>query len=311
MRRRLVGFAFLAIACACNTLTGAADLSIRECASEECSASDGGVTGEGAVDGSSDGGPPGDGGADARTDGPTTDAPSYCAGLSFYVRFDGNTTASSGDTPADTVAPSYGPGKFGNGYAFAPAGVVPYDAVLDAAPMTKRWDPTRGTVALWFRGSWAFPGTLGRSFARVLDRLDTAGITGFVMRIDEASNPPHFGVEIGPVRAGAPTASLTTWWRVADWNHLVGTWEAGGSPSLSFTLNGGGPDGGATRFTTSAPWTASSPVEYFRFGSNNSPNDGVMDDVAVWSRTLSAAEIGAVYTAGMAGKSLGELCKLP
>lgn len=298
-------------ACACNALTGASDLEIGDCTGPECSAEDGGpTTNDATVD---DRTTPRDDvvtTTDAPTDSPPGQ-PSFCTGISFYVRFDDTTTSSDGDTPADDVNANYAPGKFGNGFSYTPPQVIPYDAVPDSGSMPARWDATRGTVALWFKGPWAFPGTLGRSWTRVLDRLQSPAVTGLIMRIDESATPPHMGVEIGPVKAGAPTATFTSSWRVNDWNHLVGTWQTSGAPSLSFTLNGGGPDGGATRFTTNAAWTQAAPVTYFRFGSTTAPIDGVIDDAAVWNRVLSAAEITALYDAGMTGKSLGDVCALP
>jgi hypothetical protein len=58
-------------------------------------------------------------------------------------------------------------------------------------------------------------------------------------------------------------------------------------------------------------WTPTSLGTFFRMNSSVSDIDGLVDDVAVWSRQLTAAEVTAIYDDGMAGRAIGDTCALP
>jgi hypothetical protein len=95
-------------------------------------------------------------------------------------------------------------------------------------------------------------------------------------------------------------------WKDLDWNHFVETWRE--SPSLvTFTLNGGGADGGAHRETTTT-WSPAFPAPiYFRVDSPTAPTDGNFDEVTVWSRPLAPEEASALAAAGA---PTGDVCGL-
>lgn len=295
-------------ACACNALTGANDLELDP----------GGTAPVPEEGGSIDGGPPpADGPIDVvpPTDSPITDGPvtrpTYCNGVTLYLRLDGTTQSAQGDTPALAIAETFGAGKFKGAFDFDTAKTLVYAATPPTG--TKRFDINVGTLSLWFKPRWAFPGTATRTFMRPQDVVDASNGAEPALRLDNAAAQKSLGVEgPGATEATATVAAVTPSWKNLDWNHLVGTWQRTGSPTtLSFTLNGGGGDGGVARVTSAMAWTPMVAGTFFRLNSGTSTIDGLVDDVAVWSRQLTAVEVAALYADGIAGRALGDVCALP
>lgn len=309
MRLRALAIVGLALACACNALTGASDLEIGE---ELPTLTDGGSGEETGVS------PPRDGSlADSLAplpDGSLPDAagrPSYCLGISLYLRFDNTTKSAQGDSPAVAVAETYGTGKFKGAFDFNAQKTVVFAAVKDG---TKRYDIEVGTLSLWFKPRWSFAtNTATRTFMRPQDQSNATTGGAPNLRLDSVAKT--LGVE-GPanVEATAQTTALQSTWKELDWNHLVGSWQrAGALETLAFTLNGGGLAGSPGRISSKDTWTPAAPALAGAFIRLNSTSDidGLVDDVTVWSRVLPKEEVTALYADGNAGKSVGDTCGLP
>jgi hypothetical protein len=77
-------------------------------------------------------------------------------------------------------------------------------------------------------------------------------------------------------------------------------------PTLTFALNGGGT--ATTEAETNATWLPGEPtVNYVRLGSPVTPPKSLFDEVAIWNRVLSAAEIATLYASPV---SIGTACQL-
>jgi hypothetical protein len=290
---------------ACNALSGAADLEIDPCAGGRCAQPDASPDGADILP---------DGGTIDASDGASADAddasvrPSFCEGLSLYLPFEGTTTAAQGDVPVRVNGtPAYTSGKLGQGYALNGSSSIFYTAVPDAG--TVRYATDVGTVAMWFRPTWSYPGGAERTFARPKDTLGGSGPGGPQLFI--GAGPPVMGMEVPNLAfAGGTLASFGPFWANLDWNHLVGTWSTTSTPTLTFALNGGSMDAGATYRETAEAWSPPDPVVYFRVGSTTNPVDGVVDEVALWTRVLPLSEIRTVYDLAANGQSIGAACRL-
>lgn len=166
---------------------------------------------------------------------------------------------------------------------------------------------------MWLKPQWTFPSTVDRVVWKpVTDRTGNPNSSGPHMRTTVAA-PGFFGSSNseplatgGFENVGGTFAELTPFWKT-DWNHIVETWSRS-SPTITFTLNGATGDASVTRRETDAGWTPQFPnVAYIRISSNATPDDAAYDDVALWGRPLSLAEIEAVYGANA---PLGDLCGL-
>lgn len=94
-----------------------------------------------------------------------------------------------------------------------------------------------------------------------------------------------------------------------SWHHIVATTTAGGGTELFVD--------GVSRATNAGPasisnnganvlWIGNNPQ-----GGANRMWDGVVDDVAMWDRVLTPAEIAAIHTQGLAGNSLAQVVPEP
>ena len=302
MRRRALAVVGITLVCACNALTGASDLVIGD--DEVPTTNDAGAeSGPGPRDASSDGA--------AILDGAEPDAgprPTYCQGITLYLRFDNSTKAAQGDLPATPIAETYASGKFKGAFDFNSQKTVVYAGEPKIG--MKRYDINVGTLSLWFKPRWSLASnTATRTFMRPQDAADAATGSAPNLRLD--GNAKTLGVE-GPtnVEATAPIPTLLSSWKELDWNHLVGTWQRTGAPeTLSFTLNGGGGDAGPGRISANNAWTPPIAGTFMRLNST-SDIDGLVDDVTVWSRALTKAEVTALYGDGMTGRSVGDACGL-
>ena len=308
-RARVLGWALLSLAAvACNALTGAGELGVDPCGADACAPATTPLAdaARDVADVTSEAG------RDAALDGATGDAsgrPAFCEGLSLYLPFDGTTTAAQGDTPAQAVTPTFASGLFGQAIDLQGTTMLFYAAAPKGGAV--RYAADEGTVLFWFRPRWAFPGTADRTFVRPKEVFASAGAGGPELSLTVSANagPPLLAFDVPTVAsAGAPVASITPYWKDLGWNHLAGTWTRAAAPTLTFTLNGASNAPAVTRQETATPWAPPDPVVYVRLGSATNPIDGLMDDVAIWTRVLSLAEIQAVHDAGLKGQSIGAAC---
>jgi hypothetical protein len=126
----------------------------------------------------------------------------------------------------------------------------------------------------------------------------------------DGTNPPTVAYAGGsPEGPASPTAVLNT-----SWHHIVGVSEMGVSTRLYYdgqlVSTGAAPninDAGGGTPTTPDLFIGANP----QTGANNREWFGRIDDVAQWSRALSASEIGNIYSRGVAGVPLGSIIPEP
>jgi hypothetical protein len=231
--------------------------------------------------------------------------PSYCTGIVFYARLDGDLkTSSREDVTPPRPNETYDAGKYDGSVLVTTQNGAAYWAT-DGGFV---YPQDVGTMALWFRPNWAFPSSTQRNLAKpVINQvqvgLNTAGpaleITN--LGVGLVNSQP----DSGGIAAGLASQTVAPSWVDKGWNHLVGTWHR--TPAkLTFTLNGGG-DGGVLHDETTEPWEPQfdAGIAFLRLDSASFPNDGYFDDIALWSRELSDAEVRAVYASPIA---IGDAC---
>ena len=300
----------LAAAVACNALTGAGDLGTGGC--DDCDA------GAAAVDAATPDSPgvTADAG-DATTSDSGFDAaalPSFCTGLVLYAPLENNYATSQGAGPAPPLpsTATFAPGKFGGGAALNGVNGALYYA-NGMSPLGVPYPKEEGTIALWFKPLWTWPSAVDRVFAKpVSDTTNNNNTAGPSFRLESAA-PSMIGfinpnaVDAGTVRASSPVLAATPYWNATGFNHMVGTWKHT-APTLTFTLNGATGDPSITHIEITDAWDNAATVNFTRISSDVVPPDGVFDDVAMWSRALSLAEIKDLYGAN---RSIGDVCHLP
>lgn len=170
------------------------------------------------------------------------------------------------------------------------------------------------TLSAWVRLQ-NLPAQLAASFGAIFDSTNDC----YVLYLDKANNELRFKVTTASghaARPGIPASSLQT----NQWLHVVATFDGQAYPASGeavIYLNGvemdshiGNDGGGGTGLTGNVKagqlaglgregWVG---ANYFT---------GYVDDVAIWKRALTAAEVQQVFAAGQAGESLGDLLRLP
>lgn len=212
--------------------------------------------------------------------------------LEGYWHLNSNGTDSSGNglTLTENGSPTYAAGIFNNGFdapgvnsvSLSRASVPTLDIGLDAGngkftPFSvQMWidpDTLVGTTVVVGKGDQTFDGWRVDSFSNGALQLTATG--------------RHAGPSSG---AGSITIA-------GGLHHVVFT-----SDGLTWRVYVNGVELGSNTQGFNA--TASSdPIRIGNRLENNQPFDGVIDEVAIWSRALSAAEVTALYNAG-AGKQL-------
>jgi hypothetical protein len=229
-------------------------------------------------------------------DAGTADAgATVCQGLTTLWRFDGKAASSQGDAPKNSPNIDYGAGKFSWGLSLPNSDqYLEYNAQRGATSIVL---PTQGTVSMWIKnadGHWTYPCHDNHAFFAFdydgmwMDCEDT-GLLG--LWLETGSN----------TRIGAALVAQNGRW-TNDYNHLVATWSQS-PPSMGIVLNAS-----VTNMTTDWTTPPHSSVTTFLLSYPNAPMNVFLDDVAIWDRPLTNAEIATVYGAG---KSIGDVCGLP
>jgi hypothetical protein len=310
---------------ACNALTGASDLAIDDaCATDACEAGLPPRAGDptaGTPPGAPPGTPPGtpQTGLDAGLDGGAGDAspqkdgsadanpPTYCGGIVFYARFDGALTTAEGVEAEAPLPPvTFGAGKFGKAVLLSGTSAGVFYPV--GGGLT--YPAAEGTVAMWVNPSWTYPSTKDRTFFKAPANRDYVNTNNGGPELGARDGQRDLGLythnAVGSMTtAMIPKPDVEPVWKDLGWNHLVAAWRL--APSyLAVSLNGA-TSGAVGHVTSTAAWTAQAPAAYMRVGSDVGTPDASFDDVAVWNRILSEAEVHALYASAV---PIGDACGL-
>lgn len=285
------------------------------------------------------GGDPGDGSEDgAAGDGaPVTPPPppSYCQGLTFYVTFDQGVAPTTGTASPRVIGEiaSTPSGHFGGAAQFVhdasvDASMVFYDAVDGAAPF---YAETEGTIAFWFRRSDVSPNT---AFVRPLSNAQLLQPAGPAIADQGTSVGVFDNFATGPI-AVLPLSGVRPFLRETDFDQFVAAWRAptdagpgvgefvlnGGSGEIfsdagydAATLDGAVDDAGNYRLPYAVRRTGAFGAAYQAFvsmrvgGNQITAPHGDLDELAVWNRMLTRAEMSELYRATT---PLRAACALP
>jgi len=201
------------------------------------------------------------------------------------IPFDGSADAAysaSGSTKTSYVSIAYRPGKVGQaaeiGSERAPCGLVVRGPGL--------FSPRRGSFAVWYKPLWN--PTEEREHARtrtlITDERPALGVGHFWITI--AQRAVHFAWR-GRTAAGV-SARLRDWQR-GDWHHIIATWDS--KEGLALYIDG---ERGAQR---AMRWDLP-PSDTLYIGANRrglNPADGLLDELVLYDRALTAAEVEAAY----------------
>ena len=212
--------------------------------------------------------------------GPTTN------GLVGWWQFDedsGTSTADNsgnGDTGTLQNSPTWTTGKYSGALDFS--GTNQYVSVADANFL----DLTNGSVAAWIK-------------------RDTSGAWHSIVAKGGSNNnyDHNYGFEIrdtnvllcavGDGVSGGHAAVLNTTATISTgtWYHVACTWDGS---TMRIYINGAESVNGSQ--SGLVPAANTSPLYIGQFGGNTDRFDGLIDDVRVYNRALSAQEVADLYT---------------
>ena len=247
--------------------------------------------------------------------GPDASVQVLCQGLSLYLPFDTSCMSGIDGAGAAVVGTSQTAG--GGSVAFQLSGFIGSGCSLTGNGEL-RWPPAlysaaAGTVSLWVRITYkGFP----PAYTLYLHRAHWgAGPTMYHNHLKQHLGVTNSNADGGFTELVADNTAAQPYWS-ASWNHLVSTWNQSGSERLSFTLNGDPANGYPTRLTSGAFWSPATPTPYsFSVGGSTEYTTAaayVVDEVALWNRPLSLAEIKLLHSLQSSGqKSIGQICGLP
>lgn len=299
MRRGTIGTSLALLAFAgCNALTGASDLETGEPASCAGCGPDAQRDAGAAADAAADVAAAAlDGGLDVEAG---LLRPSYCAGITLYVPFDGTLTARSGQPPTATPVTPFVMGRFGMGVDLGGATTALFYATSYAGQST--YSSQVGTVAFWLKVAWSFPCGAPRVFFKPKTDSSTGGTpsAGPMVECDVGGAgivetvPLADGGRVGTMATASPS------WSAGGWNLVTATWSRT-KPELELYAPG-------TQSTSAVGWTPIEPTAgALRLGSTASVPQAAFDELVVWDRQLSLTDVNALRAAST---SVGDACGL-
>jgi glycerophosphoryl diester phosphodiesterase len=255
-----------------------------------------------------------------------TNAPTYLGDrLVAYWKFDdgltnalANTVADSRGTNTGTLVRNDGASHWFGGSTAKLGGCLRLDGTNAFVTIPQTASLDINTNALSF-SAWVWltklPSQLATSYGAIFDSTNDC----YVLYLDKANKELRFkvtDVSGHAARPGIPEASLQT----NQWLHIVATYSGSVTPSAgraSIYLNGQLRDTHTGNDNTAPtglignvkPGQAAAMGREGPTGGNYFT--GMVDDIALWKRALSAQEVTDLYQAGLAGQSLGVVLGLP
>jgi hypothetical protein len=211
------------------------------------------------------------------------------ANLVDWYTGDGNSATTAPDIAGSNPGTlnggvTYAPGEVGKAFSFNGAGDRSNYVNIPDAPSL---DSTIGTWDFWVKTtqSGSFVGFVGKADAAV-------SLNGLIMQMDPSGLPRL------EVKNATQTTLLTGSTHLNDgqWHHFALTFQSAG-PMVMYV-------DGQVQATGTAPNFTFNPNP-MRFGTQLdtfwAPYNGLLDEVQIYNRVLSAAEIQAIFNAGSAG----------
>lgn len=170
------------------------------------------------------------------------------------------------------------------------------------------------TVSVWVKLE-VLPSGIPEAYGGIFDSVQDC----YALYLDRSGQELKFKVTTSngdAARPGISQTALTT----NEWLHVVGTYSGSAglvSGQASIYLNGVPQDVHSGSDSSSAVGLAGTVKagQIAALGRNGTqsiyPFSGGVDDLAVWSRSLSEAEVKLLYQRGLGGESLGDLLRVP
>ncbi|MFL6374830.1 MAG: LamG-like jellyroll fold domain-containing protein [Pyrinomonadaceae bacterium] len=193
------------------------------------------------------------------------------AGLTSWYPADGNSLdvrSRNDGTPQNGVA--YAAGEVGQAFSF--------DGIDDSVDLGTWFTMNDFTISMWVK-----PGETQVQYADIIDNNHT-GAQNWVLQQDSTNTNVY-------AFSGTPDFTLTP----NVWQHVVVTHDA--SNAVSVYVNGAVVAAG----TFAIPYNGTQFLRLGRWGGGGRNWNGQMDEVAIFSRALTAADITALYGSGQAG----------
>jgi hypothetical protein len=213
------------------------------------------------------------------------------AGLTSFYPFDGNANDQQGaNNPSATNAISFVPGKTGQGVTFGTGGYVDI-------PDSTSLDTPQVSVVGWAKPAGPGPNE-DSSGSSILDKsINTnSGSQDSVVLHWRASDGRFLFAVTGAIVLSADT------FPAGQFYHVAGTYD-GATVKLyvNGVLEGQQAMASGIQYDHTMPWTVGANPPAFRANGFPRTWNGVIDDVAIFNRALSASEVQSLFTGSGAG----------
>jgi chitodextrinase len=235
------------------------------------------------------------GSASATTQAGPTPTPTPAPGLVAHYKLDetmGTTAADSAGSNTGTLVngPTWTAGKMNNGLLFN--GTTNYVNMGDVLDF-ERTNPF--SIAAWVKTTSGSPGTA----MVVAGKTETGtNLPGYMLSVrgDTAGDPYEFELR---GNSGYPSTITVQFPRPADtnWQHVAVTYNGSSSASgVSVYVNGTPVTPTILGDALTATMVTAGPFELGARNGALTPLEGTLDDVRIYNRALSAAEVNQLYT---------------
>jgi len=189
-----------------------------------------------------------------------------------------------GDGVTSTTMPTLTTGKWGNGLEF--------DGVDDYVNVSAS---TQLNLSKWAITAWVYGANFATGSNTMLakDNTGSGNTNQYWLRVDDWGEDFRFNAAFG---TGSGSEKVTSSFvpQESQWYHIV--YSFNGTNNLLY-INGTLDN---STVTSSSPYTNSDPLTIGMWGNSWQPFNGSIDEVAIYNRSLSAAEVAALYNAGKA-----------
>jgi hypothetical protein len=144
---------------------------------------------------------------------------------------------------------------------------------------------------------WVKPTSLA-SYNQILNR-GTVGVGAYALRLDNGK-PAFYLAGTSILTAGAyrqATSPISS----GNWTHIISTYDGSGdSGGIKLYINGALASSASLHNNSFAGKTIlnSSPVRIGRAAADGENFDGVIDEIGIWDRALTASEVSTLYNGG-------------
>ncbi|HEY3329360.1 MAG TPA: LamG-like jellyroll fold domain-containing protein [Capsulimonadaceae bacterium] len=204
------------------------------------------------------------------------------SGLSLYLPLDGSTTpkVAAGSTAVTAGAMTYEAGVVGQAAALTDKAIV--------IPGAANFDRKAGTISLWMKPTWSVSDPTN-SFRTL------AGTDNFQVCIQPSKNVMFFMTGTSKPQVGYQwdygnaDYNVAKSWKAGEWRHVAITWDSSTGAKAMY-MDGKVVASNVTDLIRTDPIV---DAVTFTLGRENAPGD--YDEVAFWTRPLTATEIAQLH----------------